>query len=116
MLLILKIVNILEVSPSGMPLYEKRDFFKIVGDFSGFTMSVISIMPGERVPTTGYSRHSEDEYSYIINGGLDTFSNGEMLFIKGGDSTLIPAGEEHWCINNGDKPCNLVCFMVKKGE
>lgn len=109
-------ININQVEPIGMPMYEMKKFFTKQGNFQEVSMSVISLLPGERVPTVGMSRHDEDEYSYIFSGEIETYSNGEYSVEKAGDATLIPAGEEHWCVNNSDEPCMLVCFMVKKAE
>ncbi|HEY2421839.1 MAG TPA: cupin domain-containing protein [Neobacillus sp.] len=109
-------ININQVEPIGMPLYEMKKFFMKQGDFKEVSMSVISLASGERIPAVGMSCHDEDEYSYIFSGEVNTYCNGEYSVEKAGDATLIPAGEEHWCINNGSEPCMLVCFMVKRAE
>ena len=40
--------------------------------------------------------------------------SGEFKGMCGaGEATLIPRGERHWCENRSDKPCRLVCVMLK---
>lgn len=108
--------NIDEVQPIGMPMYEMKRLFEEKGSFSEFSMSVISLMPGERVPAEGVSRHEEDEYSYFLSGEVNTYSDGKYSVEKAGEATFIPAGEEHWCINKESEPCVIVCVMVKKED
>lgn len=109
-------VNVNEVEPIGMPMYEMKKMFEKTGNFKKVSMSVISLTPGERVPAEGVSVHEEDEYSYIYSGEINTYANGEYSVEKAGDATFFPAGEEHWCINESDEPCLLVCFMVTKED
>ncbi len=106
-------IKISEIIPTGMPLYEMRTAFTKSGSFSNVSMSVISLTPGERIPSVGESCHDADEYSYIISGKIKTHCGGETTYEEGGSASLIPKGESHWCINEGDEPCILVCFMVK---
>lgn len=107
-------VNIESVKGTGMPMYEMKKLFEKSGDFSNVSMSWISLTPGERVPAEGFSVHEEDEYSFIYSGEIKAFANGEISVEKAGDATFFPAGDEHWCINESDEPCLLVCFMVTK--
>lgn len=109
-------ININEVEAFGMPVYEMKKLFSKQGNFQEVNMSIVSITPGERVPAVGMSCHEEDEYSYIFSGEIDTYCDGKYSTEKTGDATLIPAGEEHWCINKSNEPCMIVCFMVKNAE
>lgn len=109
-------INTDHVDPIGMPMYEMKKLFSKQGDFKEVSMSVISLTPGERVPAVGMSSHEEDEYSFFFNGEVDTYCDGKHSVVKAGEATLIPAGMEHWSINNSSDPCMLVCFMVKKAE
>lgn len=112
----MKKVNINDIDPVGMPMYEMKKLFNKQDNFNEMSMSVISLLPGERVPAEGMSCHEEDEYSFFISGEVDTYCDGKYSVEKAGDATFIPAGMEHWCINNGSEPCKLVCFMLKKAE
>ena len=45
---------------------------------------------------------------------LVRYESGEFKGMCGaGEATLIPRGERHWCENRSDKPCRLVCVMLK---
>lgn len=112
----MEVINTNDVEPVGMPMYEMKKLFNKQGDFTDVSMSVISLTPGERVPAEGMSCHEEDEYSFFISGEVDTYYEGKYRVVKKGDATLIPAGMEHWAINNGTEPCVLVCFMAKKAD
>ena len=70
--------------------------------------------PGARVPAQGLASHAEDEYAYFISGGLKCFSGGEYYEVKAGDATFIPAGEEHYSVNESDEPCTLVYMLAQK--
>lgn len=112
----MEVIHSEDIEAVGMPMYEMKKLFNKKNDFADVTMSVITLIPGERVPAEGMSSHEEDEYSFFLSGEVDTYSSGEYTVVKKGDATLIPAGEEHWAINNGTEPCVLVCFMVKKAD
>lgn len=75
---------------------------------------LVSIAPGERVPGQGLSNHSEDEYSYVIDGAIEGECGGHPFNISTGEASFIPAGEEHWAINNGDGDCEIVWVLVNK--
>ena len=70
--------------------------------------------PGSRGPAQGTTSHEEDEYAYIISGSIKCFSGGELCEAKAGDTTFIPAGEEHYSYNDSKEPCTLVYVLVKK--
>lgn len=89
-------------------LFENRD------TYSNFTFGYVSINPGERVPKEGVSAHSEDEYSFIISGQLTGESGGENFEVEASNATFIPAGEEHWAMNNSDEECKIIWVFVKK--
>ncbi|MEH7123740.1 cupin domain-containing protein [Bacillus sp. JJ1532] len=74
----------------------------------------VSIAPGERVPVEGLSCHEGNEYSFIVKGSLKGESGGESFQIQAGEATFIPAGEEHWCLNTAQEPCEIVWVLVKE--
>lgn len=51
---------------------------------------------GTRLPLEGVSVHAQDEVSFILSGRLRAFSGDGEYTLVAGDTTLIPAGEEHW--------------------
>lgn len=73
----------------------------------------VTVPVGERLPKEGTNAHEEQEYSYMLKGTLRGVSGGEPYEISAGEASLIPAGEQHWCINDGDEPVELVFALVK---
>lgn len=73
----------------------------------------VSIPAGERLPQEGTTFHDEHEYSFIIKGSLAGESGGEPYKISAGEASYIPAGEQHWCVNEGNEPVELVYALVK---
>lgn len=73
----------------------------------------VTIPAGERLPAEGTTFHKEHEYSFIVHGVLKGESGGKPFQIKAGEASYIPAGEAHWCLNEGDSPCELVFALVK---
>ncbi|CEI81790.1 hypothetical protein J18TS1_37500 [Oceanobacillus oncorhynchi subsp. incaldanensis] len=74
----------------------------------------VTISPGERVPKEGLSLHEENEYSIIIKGEIEGECGGIPFAVSDSNATLIPAGEEHWAINSGKEPCEIVWALVKE--
>ena len=73
----------------------------------------VSIPAGERLPSEGTTFHEEQEYSFITKGVLIGESGGLPFEIKAGEASLIPAGEIHWCENEGKEPVELIFALVK---
>lgn len=102
-----------EIEAVGLPLYDMRKMFKMDGTYTHMDFSLITIQPGARVPQQGDGCHDADEYSYFLAGEVYTESGEDKGVVGKGAATLIPKGERHWCENRTDKPCTLVCMMVK---
>ncbi|GGA20747.1 cupin domain-containing protein [Psychrobacillus lasiicapitis] len=73
----------------------------------------VTVPAGERLPAEGTNAHEEQEYSYLLKGTLRGESNGESYEISAGEASFIPAGEQHWCVNEGNEPVELVFALVK---
>lgn len=97
----------------GLPQYELRKIFNLNGQYESVSFSLITILPGQRVPESGDGFHDADEYSYFLDGEVYTVSGDDVGTVGKGMATLIPKGERHWCENRTDNPCTLVCMMVK---
>ena len=97
----------------GLPHYEIQHLFNDSGSFTDMSISYITLLPGRRVPESGTGFHAEDEYSFFLEGEVYTESGDFKGMCGAGEGTLIPRGERHWCENRGDKPCRLVCVMLK---
>lgn len=78
------------------------------------TMGYITLLPGEHIPENGFSRHDQDEYSYVIKGRAHTvLEDGCDIVGKEGDFQLISAGEGHKNYNDSQEPAELVWFLVE---
>lgn len=108
----MEIVDVSKASVTGLPLYEMRELFQIK-NFNSAKISLVTILPGARVPAEGTGSHTGDEYSYFVEGEVYTESGSQKATIGKGLATLIPMGEEHWCENRTKKPCTLICVMVE---
>jgi len=73
----------------------------------------VLVPAGERLPAEGTTFHEEQEYSYLIKGSLKGVSGGKPYEISAGEASFIPAGEEHWCVNDGEEPVELIFALVK---
>ena len=102
-----------DIPAKGLPLYELRRLFTASGSFTDMSFSLITLLPGQRVPETGDGCHEEDEYSFFLEGEVYTVSGDYTGVCGAGEGTLIPRGEHHWCENRTDRPCRLVCVMLK---
>ena len=106
-------INLKDIPVKGLPLYEMQTLFQAKGTFTQADISYITLLPGQRVPETGDGCHEEDEYSFFLEGEVYTVSGDYTGVCGAGEGTLIPRGERHWCENRTDKPCRLVCVMLK---
>lgn len=90
-------------------LEEKTDSFDV-------QFNTVTILPGERVPQEGLSEHAENEYSVIVKEKMEGESGGNPFQVSAPNATLIPAGEQHWTINTGGEPCEIVCMLPMKKQ
>ncbi|GGL89179.1 hypothetical protein GCM10010840_29100 [Deinococcus aerolatus] len=65
-----------------------------VGEFSALPARIgqLSFPAGTVLPPNS---HEQDEISFIHSGVLRAVSGGQSYTLRGGDVTLIPAGEVH---------------------
>lgn len=98
---------------TGLPLYEMQRLFNVSGSFSNISINYITLLPGVRVPESDTGVHSEDEYSFFLDGEVYTESGNFKGVCRAGEGTLIPRGEHHWCENRTDRPCHLLCVLAK---
>ncbi len=70
------------------------------------------IRQNAKIPRHGFGAHEQNEFSYIIKGSLKVFSNNESSYVKAGDYSFIPAGQEHRCENVGSEDCELIWVLV----
>lgn len=107
-------INLKDIPVKGLPLYEMQTLFQAKGAFTQADISYITLLPGQRVPQQGTGAHDADEYSFFLEGEVYTVSGSFAGVCAAGEGTLIPMGEAHWCENRTDKPCRLLCVLVKR--
>lgn len=90
-----------------------QSLFKDKFEGTEVNFGFVSIPAGERLPIEGTTFHEEHEYSFIVKGALSGVSGGKPYRINAGEASYIPAGEAHWCTNEGDEACELVFALVK---
>ena len=78
-------------------------------------VGMLEFARGERIPVSGVSCHSEDEVSFILSGTLKGMSGGLPFTVSAGETTYIPAGEEHWAIVLEDAKIAFVLIPVGVG-
>ncbi|MGK0551655.1 cupin domain-containing protein [Enterococcus faecalis] len=78
-------------------------------------MGVVTLQPGEKRPLTGFARHEQDEYSYVISGQAHTIlEDGSDLVAQAGTAQLIEAGEGHINYNDGSQAAVVVWILVER--
>ncbi len=70
--------------------------------------------PNSRVPEEGFGVHDFDEYSFIIEGELETQIEDQLLTMRADQFSYIAKGEKHWSMNKTDKDCKVVWVGIKK--
>lgn len=80
-------------------------------------MGLIRLEPGEKIPAEGYSRHEQDEFSYVIKGRCHTIlEDGQDILAVPGDAQLIEANEGHINYNSSDEVAEVVWMLVEREE
>ncbi|MCD2204564.1 cupin domain-containing protein [Halobacterium sp. KA-6] len=70
------------------------------------------IQPGERVPENGWTSHEGDELSVILEGEVTLVTRGAEYTVSAGTVSVIPAGTDHYSINETDTPTKLVYTAI----
>lgn len=108
----MKVLNINDITADQNEAFSLRILFNEEKNDTNIKVGTVTIYPGQRVPLTGVSNHSENEYSVIVKGSLITEIYGEQQRVSSGQATYIPAGEEHIAFNDGEEECELVFVFV----
>jgi quercetin dioxygenase-like cupin family protein len=90
-------------------LFGERD---VAGGRTAF--GTVLLAPGARIPQEGISLHNEDEYSLVLKGSIVIQSGDVTRRIEAGWATLIPAGEAHWVLNDGEEEAEVVWALVRR--
>ncbi|MGX4685753.1 cupin domain-containing protein [Vagococcus sp. JNUCC 83] len=80
-------------------------------------MGLIRLQPGEKIPDEGYSRHEQDEFSYVLKGECHTIlEDGQDILALPGDAQLIEANEGHINYNSSNEVAEVVWMLVDREE
>lgn len=79
---------------------------------TGVQVYRVEVAPGVRTPAEGFGSHAA-EYDLIVSGTSLICSGGEEYQAEAGDFIVIPAGERHYTLNNGDAPCEVLSIVVE---
>ena len=66
-----------------------------------------------RIPPDGAAAHSEDEYVFVVKGGVTFGVGGECYDLQEGDFHYLPRGVEHWCRGIGESG-EFLYILVKE--
>jgi quercetin dioxygenase-like cupin family protein len=78
-------------------------------------MGFVRLEPGAKIPETGFARHEQDEFSYVVKGIAHTIlEDGRDLVGKPGDCQWIESGEGHINYNDGDEVVEVIWFLVER--
>lgn len=81
------------------------------------SMGLIKLKPGQKIPDEGFSRHEQDEYSYVIKGDVHTIlEDGSDIAATVGDAQLIEANEGHINYNDGTEEAEVVWMLVERSS
>ena len=80
--------------------YEQLKAFAASG--SEVQVGTVVYRDDARIPPVGNPVHEEDEYVYIIRGGLKFGVGDEVRELHEGDFHYLPKGTAHWCSGIGE--------------
>jgi len=84
------------------------------GDVPSVQFGTARILPGERVPAEGRSRHHRHvEISYVISGACVFHSDRRTVYLERGDVLFNPKGSEHYVENLGGEPCTIFWVLAE---
>jgi len=93
-----------------------RDRFVIDGAVSGGGFSLVEHLMPPRSLAAPLHRHSrEDEYSFVLEGRVGAYFEGEEVFGSVGDLICKPRGEWHTFWNAGEVPARVLEIISPGG-
>lgn len=100
-------INIHDMDGSAKVLFKKSVAF------SSMMLAHVEMQPGQRVPEEGVSKHTHDEYMYVVSGEMFFSVSGKEFILHPGEALFIPRGEEHWSINQTDKAFVFIGMQIQ---
>jgi mannose-6-phosphate isomerase-like protein (cupin superfamily) len=72
-------------------------------------------MPPRALAAPLHRHANEDEYSYVLEGGMGADLGGEVVYAEAGDLVFKPRGQWHAFWNAGDEPCRILEIISPGG-
>lgn len=109
----MKVVTVKDIAADKRKDVIMKTLFGTDVDATGkVTFGTVIVPPGARIPKSGNGVHEGNEYSLILKGSILSGSGGKEYKLSSGQASFIPAGEEHWCRNDGEEDCEIVWVLV----
>ena len=90
--------------------------FMAWGEETGGTVSIVEHPIPPRTLAAPLHRHTrEDEYSYIVEGRVGAWADGEIVYGDPGDLIFKPRDQWHTFWNAGDEPAKLIEVISPAG-
>jgi quercetin dioxygenase-like cupin family protein len=90
--------------------------FMVSGEESGGGFSLVEHPIPPRTLAAPVHRHTrEDEYSYVVEGRVGAWADGEVVYGEAGDLIFKPRNQWHTFWNDGDEPARLIEIISPAG-
>jgi quercetin dioxygenase-like cupin family protein len=90
--------------------------FMAWGEETGGGFSLVEHPIPPRNMAAPLHRHTrEDEYSYVVEGRVGAWADGEVVYGEPGDLIFKPRGQWHTFWNAGDEPARLIEIISPAG-
>ncbi len=90
--------------------------FMAWGEETGSTVSLVEHPIPPRMMAAPLHRHTrEDEYSYIVEGRVGAWADGEVVYGEPGDLIFKPRNQWHTFWNDRDEPARLIEVISPAG-
>ena len=90
--------------------------FMAWGEETGGTVSIVEHPIPPRALAAPLHRHTrEDEYSYVVEGRVGAWADGEVVYGEPGDLIFKPRNQWHTFWNDGDEPARLIEVISPAG-
>ncbi len=90
--------------------------FMAWGEETGGTVSMVEHPMPPRMLAAPLHKHTrEDEYSYVVEGRVGAWADGEVVYGEPGDLIFKPRNQWHTFWNAGDEPAKLIEVISPAG-
>jgi mannose-6-phosphate isomerase-like protein (cupin superfamily) len=90
--------------------------FMAWGEETGGTVSLVEHpIPPRTLAAPLHLHEREDEYSYVVEGRVGAWADGEVVYGEPGDLIFKPRNQWHTFWNDGDEPARLIEVISPAG-